>query len=112
AAAAFASSTVTPRASPETGSRVAQNVDAAGPTAMATRSEPVGAMSLLVRIDAEMSSAATTAPARGVSRATPAAIFTSDRLIDHMALLRRRSRFALPRASTMRRGVDLHDLFS
>jgi hypothetical protein len=59
AAAAFASSTVTPRASPEAGSRVAQKVEAAGPTAIATRSEPVGAMS---RVD-EGASAATTEPA-------------------------------------------------
>src|SRR6202030_2648843 len=66
AAAAFASSTVTPRGCPEAGSRVAQNVEAAGPTATATRSDPVGAMS---RAE-ESSSAATTEPVAPTSRAS------------------------------------------
>src|ERR1700730_15465924 len=66
AAAAFASSTVTPRGCPVAGSRVARNVDAAGPTATATRSDPVGAMS---RVE-ESSSAATTEPVGLISRAS------------------------------------------
>src|SRR5579871_576139 len=70
-AAALASSTVTPRAAPDAGSRVAQNVEAAGPTAIATRSEPVGAMLAL-----EISSAATASTP--VSRAMPATTFVSD----------------------------------
>src|SRR5215813_1267651 len=74
AAAALASSTVTPRGSPDAGSRVAQKVEAAGPTAMATRSEPVGAMS---RVD-EGASAVKTGPAKPTSRATPAMILPND----------------------------------
>src|SRR5215467_8347356 len=82
AAAAFASSTVTPRACPDAGSRVAQKVDAAGPTAMATRSDPVGAMSRA----AASSPAAKTALPKPISRAMPAAIFMSDDVLSkHMA---------------------------
>src|SRR3954453_17020453 len=44
-AAALASSTVTPRGLPVAGSRVAQKAEAAGPTATATRRNPVGAIS-------------------------------------------------------------------
>ena len=44
-AAALASPTVTPRGLPVAGSRVAQKAEAAGPTATATRSNPVGAIS-------------------------------------------------------------------
>ncbi len=71
-AAAFASSTVTPRAWPEPGSRVAQKVEAAGPTATATRSAPVGAMSRTV------SSSAIAAPVRPTNKAKPAATLLSD----------------------------------
>src|SRR3954447_25668893 len=44
-AAAFASSTVTPRSLPVAGSRVAQKGEGAGPTPIATRSDPLGAIS-------------------------------------------------------------------
>src|SRR5439155_10830137 len=44
-AAALASSTVTPRGLLVAGSRVVQKAEAAGPTPIATRSDPVGAIS-------------------------------------------------------------------
>ena len=62
---------MTPRGSPDCGSRVAQNVEAAGPTAIATRSAPVGAT-------ARAASSATAPVITEASNAAAATIFLND----------------------------------
>src|SRR6185312_3878778 len=63
AAAATPRSTVTPRARPLAGSRVAQKADGDGPTATATRSAPCGAISEVETVGAAAHAARSSAPA-------------------------------------------------